>query len=200
MNYKKIIYSSYYYLNRNIPLLFGDRICLGHHNSTLLKIARPSKNTFEGKLYCGASCYLLSYYLKQHGITTRVFKSQVGRGRNKEDHVFLKLDSYIIDPTYRQMFSTNYKINDNYINYLYNNLPFVFIGKDINNIYNELDKVHYKTYKQKLCNENLVFWRNPVELHDFCDLELVLNDKEYAEKKGQIFYDIHKKYHYSFIL
>ena len=200
MTLNKIIYSSYNYLNRNIPLLFGNKNCLGHHNKELLKYNNPSINTFEGKLSCGASCYLLSYYLKQHGITTRVFKSEIGRGRNKEDHVYLKLNDLIIDPTYRQMFDTNFNFNDIYVKHLYYKLPFVFIGKDILDIYNELNKVHYKLYKYNLRRENLLFWNNSIELHNFSDLDLVLNDKEYAKNKGEIFYNISNKNCSSFII
>ena len=51
---------------------------------------------------------------------------QTGYGKYKEDHVYLKYNNIIIDPTYRQFF-TDDRCNgiSSYNNYLYNNLlPF----------------------------------------------------------------------------
>ena len=76
-------------------------------------------------------------------IDVKMYLYQEGYGRFKEDHVFLKYNNIIIDPTYRQFFTDNSNNGiSKYNNYLYNTLPPYFIGtlQDLNDMYNILKK------------------------------------------------------------
>ena len=85
--------------------------------------------------------------------------------------------------------------NEVYNDYLFNNLPFIFIG-NYNQLVKMSDNILSKNNK-KIVNENLIFWKNYKNENYKADLELVINNKEYADKKGLVFsniYEYYKKY------
>tara|TARA_B110000208_G_C11751760_1_gene423726 strand:- start:961 stop:1557 length:597 start_codon:yes stop_codon:yes gene_type:complete len=190
----KILDKSYHLLNRGIPILNSQSSKL-HHNKYLIKYNKPSEKTFEGSFCCGASCYLLSWFLEKHDIKTTFRYSKRGYGDYLEDHVFLMVDDIIIDPTYRQMFSYNLTLNINtkYVKYLYNDLPFYFVGDHVKlvEMYKELSYRHIESYDEVL-DDNLVFWNKSTDIYNFCDLDKVEKDFEYAKSKGDIFINLYK--------
>jgi hypothetical protein len=188
---QQVVKSSYHFLNTSIPILQEQTSNYFLHNRqriSLLKI--PSPQTFDGYMNCGAACFLLKHYLKKSGIPTKIMKSRIGYGKHLEDHCFLlDEDSAIIDPTYRQMFLTQSKPDDNYMKYLFEENPFYFIGKknDLDNYFKQLSKVHLDTYGRKLSDENIVFWEKYQELKTDVDLDKVRGCSEYAERKGRMY-------------
>lgn len=193
-NIRLLVESSYSFLNKTVPLLLGTNNKLGHHNYLRLKKYKPDKNTFEGYMSCGATCHLLKWYLHQHNISPLIKKTSFGYGKYLEDHIFLQLDDIIIDPTYKQMFRTYSKPDDEYMEYLYNELPFVFINKieNINILYNDLNKVHIESYNTVLSDENLIFWQKPSDVSQSYDLDKIINNREYARKNGNIYLSVHE--------
>jgi len=83
---------AYRFLCESVPIL------LGRSSSNFLHRGSPNIKTFEGKLACGACCYMLHYYLEERGLNTKMMIKKRGR----EDHCFLLASDFIIDPTYRQ--------------------------------------------------------------------------------------------------
>ena len=158
-NLRKIGNSSYKFLNDLLPILFyeTDNIFL-HNPQQINQNGNISKNTFEGRFSCGASCYLLQYFLERHDIRTKAIYSKRGYGKHLEDHCFLQHSNYIIDPTYRQMFSRQSLETDNY---LFHNLPWIFVGEynEIENIYNNLFKIN-----SNISSENKYFWKYSDEM------------------------------------
>ena len=164
MNISKLVNSnkSYYFLNKYVPYLFNDNYLI-LHNKNRLKYYKPYKNTFEGKSCCGAVCYTLNFILKNNNIDTKLMIKKIGYGKYKEDHCFLLTNNnYIIDPTYRQFFSNNNNINSIYNKYLFNECPFIFVGRysDLINFYNKLSLIHFLSYKYYLSDRNMVFYKN----------------------------------------
>ena len=191
---RTVLNKSYRLLNRGIPILNSQCSKL-HHNKHLIERKEPSKRTFEGSLCCGASCYLLSWFLEKHDIKTSVRYSKRGYGDYLEDHVYLLYGDTIIDPTYRQMFTSNYTLNidTEYVKYLYNDLPFYFVGDHdkLGEMYKELSYRHIESYNEDL-DDNLVFWNKSKEIYDFCDLDKVEKDFDYAKSKGEIYVNLYK--------
>jgi len=172
---------SYQFINKYVPILLYEKNNHFLHNQQQVKRnGKMSHNTFEGKLSCGASCFLLQYFLKQRNIHTELYYSKRGHGKYIEDHCFLLYNDYIIDPTYRQFFSEN---SDKYSDYLFNQLPFVFIGK-----YSQLENIYNKLYKiDNNIDNNLNFWKDSKILNREFYLEDILNDFDFAKSKGTCF-------------
>ena len=201
MNISKLVNSNYCYnfLNKYVPYLFNDNYLI-LHNTNRLKYFKPSENTFEGRLCCGAVCYTLDFILKKNNIDTKLMIKEIGYGKYKEDHCFLLTNNnYIIDPTYRQFFTNNKNINSYYNKYLFDKCPFIFVGKyiDLINFYNKLSLIHYSYYKYYLSDKNMIFYKDykisDIKL-DFCK---VVNSNEYAKYKGKYFYNLNKNFDYS---
>lgn len=86
-----------------------------------------TKQAYSGNGECGNTCRLLKEsYLKDAKINVKV-QSNFSR----EDHMFLTWNSFIIDPTYKQLLYINKgpveKFHSPYMKYLFN-LPPIFIG------------------------------------------------------------------------
>jgi len=128
----------YNHLIKYLPLLSDINIEKLHFSNNI------SMNTFEGKLACGASSYLLYFYIKKYYDINLQFKlSTFGYGKYKEDHLYLTFENYVIDPTYKQ-FVDNKDIS----------LPFVLIENDLPKYLN----------KYKINEEYRCFWLNPINM------------------------------------
>ena len=93
------------------------------------------------------------------------------------------------------MFTSNYTLNidTEYVKYLYNDLPFYFVGDHdkLGEMYKELSYRHIESYNEDL-DDNLVFWNKSKEIYDFCDLDKVEKDFDYAKSKGEIYVNLYK--------
>lgn len=90
--------SLYKLLCTSVPILLGRRC-----DSFLHRGIEKTANTFEGKLSCGACCYMLHFHLKQMNIESKMMLKQIGR----EDHCYLLYNGVVFDPTYRQFIDSN---------------------------------------------------------------------------------------------
>ena len=91
--------------------------------------------------------------------------STFGYGKYKEDHLFLKYDKYIIDPTYKQfIYSTCYNLE--YNNFVSNNTPFIYVGNDISKFYSLYQNKYFDIINKKFPDDNLVFCENPKDVTD----------------------------------
>ena len=154
---------------------------------------KTSENTFVGQMSCGVCSFLLNYYLSNLGIETKIMKSTFGYGKYLEDHCFLLYKDIIIDPTFRQMF-LGIKPDDKYSKYLFEETPFVFVGKynDLENYYHKLSKIHNELYNIPNSNyENMIFWQNPQLFNVNVDLNKIKNCKEYSKGKGTHYLKLH---------
>tara|TARA_Y100000589_G_C26904791_1_gene527796 strand:- start:10 stop:576 length:567 start_codon:yes stop_codon:yes gene_type:complete len=123
-NFKKVIYCS--------KLANGFKNDLPFHNYyRLKKNIKKGKSTYCGLLQCGITSFILGNILKKNGYPVNMVMYELGYGRYREDHVFLKVDNLIIDPTYRQFFTDDtFNGISKYNNYLYNELPPFFVGTE----------------------------------------------------------------------
>lgn len=201
----KICNKSYTFLNTGVPILQQFNSDTPLHNKARLKVYKKSCKTFDGRLSRGAASYLLSYYLDRHGfyntlMTTRLMPARVSSNNSlPTDHSFLYHNYHIIDPTYRQLFLPNppehidVHGNDEYHNYLFTKLPFVFIGtfEELVSMYFELDKLHTSVYGGNRLLYNLDLWQMGIDQSRKSDCEKVLNDLPYAYKRGKPFVKLH---------
>tara|TARA_B110000858_G_scaffold82658_2_gene95816 strand:- start:8163 stop:8816 length:654 start_codon:yes stop_codon:yes gene_type:complete len=201
----RICKRSYRFINDGVPILQQFNSDTPLHNKARLKVHKKSHNTFDGRLSCGASSYLLSYYLARHNFYNTLMKTKLMPTKVSSDnpvpsdHSFLYHNYHIIDPTYRQMFLPNppehvaIHGNDEYNKYLFNELPFIFIGtfEQLVSMYFELDKLHQRVYDGSRLMYNLDLWQIPIDQSRKSDCDRVLRDLPYAYKKGKPFVKLH---------
>ena len=187
--YDNVIKYSVFANNINPYLNNGNLKDDSFHNYFRLKTFPKSKFTYCGEFKCGVTCFILGNLLKQDGFDVKMYLYEEGYGKYKEDHVFLKYNNLIIDPTYRQFFTNN--INNgisNYNNYIYNILPPFFIGTQ-----NELKSIYFYLIKNFPYETNFIFsnkhelfkyWIEKKDitfkLHDYFN---IIENKEYLINK-----------------
>ena len=179
-----IVNNGYHFVNDLLPILFYEVDNTFLHNKRQVEIQGvKSRNTFEGTLACGASCYLMKYFLERHNISTKTMYSKWGYGKYLEDHCFLIKDDYIIDPTYRQMFSNQSLETDTY---LFQELPWAFVGK-----YHELDDICDKFFHidYKFSDNNMYFWRHFNEINISPLSDLMEKDDVFSDDCFQTLYN-----------
>jgi hypothetical protein len=153
-----------------------------------------NEKSFEGRLACGASCYLLHYYLNNHEISTKLMLKSIGYGKYLEDHCYLLYNNeVIIDPTYRQFFSPMIKENSSFSNFLFEKLPFVFVGsfENFHQYYDILNRQHKDSYNIELDVKMSDFWENAQESNEQMDAKNVIECRKYAKNKGKLFLQLH---------
>jgi hypothetical protein len=140
--YKKVI--------RELPMMVDGKIH-GIYNSKRVRITgKKNINSYEGYVLCGAASHIL--YECLNGPIEKYIMER-GRGRNYEDHLHLRYSDILIDPTYRQMFRSNYgKGNEKYFKLLYEENPPFFVGpiSDMEKLYNNLNRQHIKDFNKSL--------------------------------------------------
>ena len=165
----------YNYLIKYLPLLL-DIKSKKLHNKQLIVTSKPSIKTFEGRYACGASSYLLYYYIRKHyPVNIKFMLTEFGYGKYFEDHLYLQVDDFIIDPTYKQFLEKDKKIESVFSNY-----PFIFVGNDIK----ELSK--NSNFDITNFNDNLVFWNNPKDVTSIYlekDLNKIINTDTFEKKQ-----------------
>lgn len=197
-NIKYISYNSYPFLSKYVPIISGLSNKKLLYNRFISNNWRDlNEKSFEGRLACGASCYLLHYVLRDKGIPTKMMYKSIGYGKYLEDHCYLLYrDKIIIDPTYRQFFSQMINEKNDFSKLLFNKYPFVFVGniQEFQNRYSYLNSLHNNTFNSFLEISVSDFWENTKESNALMDASEVLNDYNYAQEKGTIFLELHKKY------
>ena len=194
---QRISNNSYFFLKDNLPILYGSNNPNFLHNKIISNnYKKLNQNSFEGKLCCGGTCYLLNYYLEKNKINTKMRRKSIGYGKYLEDHCFLLYnEKIIIDPTFRQFFTDRILVKNNYTDLLFNKLPFVFVGTidDFYKMHKILSINYNDTYKNKLETEVEDFWINSIDYSELLDAKKVINNKNYAKKKGTFFLNLHNK-------
>lgn len=184
-----ILDKNYALLNKLVPIVQYQSNPKFLHNLSYAKNNEfYNKKTFEGYLNCGAVCYFVSYLLNKNSIENKMVRSVVRKDCKNFDHVFIMVNDYIIDPTYRQLFRDNDVSCDIFMNYLYNTCDYFFIGK-----YGKLETLcnDYTNFYKKENNEepfNIIsHYQNYQDISYIQDLDKVIHDKEYAKVKGKCF-------------
>ena len=140
----------YYKVIKELPSLVDGKIH-GIYNSKRVRITgKKNKNSYEGYILCGAASHIL--YQSLNGPIEKYFMER-GRGKNFEDHLHLRWSNILIDPTYRQMFRSNYgKGDEKYFKILYEERPPFFVGslKDMEDLYNILNQQHKEDFNTSL--------------------------------------------------
>lgn len=189
-----VVNKGYCFLNDLLPILLHEVDNTFLHNKRQVEILNiKSRNTFEGQLACGASCYLMKYFLERHGISTYTMYSNQGYGKYIDDHCFLvhkhKNSEYIIDPTYRQMFSGQSFDSDNY---LFQELPWAFVGR-----YNKLEDISNKLYRidKTFSDDNMYFWKHSIKIVDTYPLSVLMENENVVSKDcfQKLYYEIKEK-------
>ena len=158
----KFVNSKYDYITKNVIKLnnmSNDEIL---HNSYRLNYMEKNYNTYNGNTSCGAACFILGRILIDQKIPVKMYKYKFGYGNYYQDHVHLRHNNIIIDPTYKQFFNINAgKGISEYDNYLYNYLPPFFVGtsNDLVKLYKNLDRRSMKEFGNNLDSDMLDFWK-----------------------------------------
>ena len=130
------------------------------HNRTMLKKNAAGERTFEGKYKCGSTSYVLGQYLKNKGFPITYHYYREGYVGAINDHLYIRCEDTIIDPTYRQFFTSYSKNANNYLKYLYDDKPYCFNGtsQELIYLYNDLQERHYVDYNYYLEGDTLRYW------------------------------------------
>ena len=140
--YKRVI--------RELPQLVDGKMH-GIYNSKRVRITgKKNSKSYEGYILCGAASHIL--YESLNGPVEK-FVMEKGRGVNYEDHLHLRYSNVLIDPTYRQMFRSNYgKGDEKYFKLLYEENPPFFVGslKDMERLYDNLNRQHEEDFNESL--------------------------------------------------
>lgn len=157
------------------------------HSKKRLKHEPKSHKTFIGYNNCGATCYILFKYFKNKNFNIRVIKNTIVYQNILHDHVVLKYDNLIIDPTYRQFLTPNYDndaINnedngiDIYHNYLFDN-PMIYIQdkKYIRDFLDDMNEKHNEVYSTDLDKNQYYLAKNLINIdgEDITDKYLNIN-------------------------
>ena len=142
---------------RRLPSLVDAKINLVYNSKRYRYLGEKSTRTYEGYLLCGAMSHLVYDSLP---IPLTKYVHSRGKGRNFEDHLFLKHEGFIIDPTYRQMFRTMYGTGDEkFFKILYDENPPFFVGDmdTLYELYANLNKQHLQDFGVDL-ESNLEFY------------------------------------------
>jgi len=147
------------FLCRSVPILLHRRSSKFLHRGGSI-----SPKNFEGYLACGASCYMLHYYLRaEFGIETKMMLKRIGR----EDHCYLQNDMVIFDPTYRQFLQQSKWLSS-----------FIYTGN----------------LKGLETHVGRPWWSGAVESDEKMDAGRVLTDIDYAANKGEGFLRLNKEF------
>ncbi len=204
-SFTRICQNAYPFLESCIPILNYMPNTHSLHNKYRIKVEQnKSQSTFDGKNNCGGVSYLLDYFLKMHNYENTLTKTTVGNFTSKRTHTYLVNGYYIIDPTYRQMFTPDYseteniKGDDEYHTYLFKHLPYTFIGTfdDFVSLYNTLNTLHKLVYKQELTNK-LYMWQDGVDISTKSDFDKVVDSLSYAQLKGAPYIKLHTMLYHS---
>ena len=181
----KRIRCSFPIIQKCLPLIDNSYV----NNFTMVKYNPIGEKTFEGKKKCGATSFILGLYLQHHGYPVTFHYYKEGYRHDVEDHIHIRVDDMIIDPTWRQFFSTYSKTKNDYLHYIYNNMDYCFVGKDdeLENLYNELQKKHYKDFDHYLERDLLKFWKESWEV------PFIEQNKKYKDKIQPIIKNIDKE-------
>lgn len=160
-----LISSSYYLMYSKKRLDFGKKM----------------SESYDGSFQCGKMSLITFDFLLKNGFENiKVFNSTIGYGKYIEDHVYLKIGNIYIDPTYKQFMrddriinnSIISTINNNYQKFVYEELPYFFIGEfdELYNIYKKSlylnDKV-YLSSTRVLDDDIICFWKNSIDVTDY---------------------------------
>jgi len=107
------------------------------------KLIGQNKKSYIGYNHCGVMSYFLCYHLQKQ-YPEKEFKVGYSRHQNiRDDHVCIRHNDIIIDPTYRQfLIPTVITGKTKKEKYLFEQLPPFFVGKreDLEKITNELSE------------------------------------------------------------
>lgn len=170
----KKIRDSFPIIQKCLPLIDNTYV----NNFTMIKYNPIGEKTFEGNSKCGATSFILGLYLQHHGYPIKFHYYKEGYRHDIKDHIHIRIDDMIIDPTWRQFFSTYSKEKNDYLHHIYNDLGYCFVGKEkeLENLYNELQKKHYKDFDHYLESDLLRFWKESWEV------PFIQQNKKYEDK------------------
>ena len=142
-----------------VPILLGRSSAGFLHRGAAL-----TPRTFEGRLACGACCYVMHYWLQREiGLRTKMMVTRIGR----RDHCFLTDGELVIDPTHRQFLRPD-KWSDS----------FLYRG----NVSGLRDGCV------------LDWWTGAEESPVPMDMHRVLEDRVWASRRGALFAKLHDAY------
>jgi hypothetical protein len=141
-----------------VPYLVEGKIGGLYNSKRFRVVGGENEKSYEGYTLCGAVSHIIYYSLDKPVI--KYIHSQ-GKGRNYEDHMFLKYNDLVIDGTWRQMFRSRYGSGDeDYFKLLYEEYPPFFIGTidELMDIERELTIQHKMDFQTPL--------RSPMEFYE----------------------------------
>ena len=145
--------------------------------------------TYFGDNRCGEACFILKYLLEEMDYKVNIYKIENKMHALYNDHVFIKIDNIIIDPTYKQFLQSIYSRNSEcrYVNTMQLDLSPIFIGdkEDLLQIITKLNSLHTNIYNKDL---NIYdYWQDASKYEFNIDLSKCMNEKKYLLKQDKFY-------------
>ena len=153
MKFKNIVYNSYPILKKTI-----NTLNISNQNYILYPM-------ILGK-YLEKKGYPIDYY--------HYYEEMYGYN----NHIHIKYRDLIIEPIWKKSFIFDFSENT-YNNYLYNTLPYMFVGNNImlRNLYNHLNEKHIEQYGFILDRSSLNKWEYCKRIDNLKEFHREYNDK-----------------------
>lgn len=152
--------------------------------------------TYFGENRCGEACFILKYILERKNYRVNMFKVENNMNKLCNDHIFLKVNDKIVDPTYKQFLQSDYSRNSDcrYVNKMQLDLFPIFIGdkKELIQMIAKLNNVHNTIYAKELVVYD--YWQETNEFKLNIDLFKCINNKEYLLMQDDFYKDFTMKF------
>lgn len=81
---------------------------------------------------------------------------------------------------------------DQYYEYLFNKLPYVFIGtlEELYSLSNKLQHLHKATYDGEELESKIDMWLDGIDQSNKSDCKIIMDDMSYAYEKGSAFFKL----------
>lgn len=151
-------------IKRNFKLLESNVKKVSHNTNIMYY-----NGNYDGYYHCGPMSLCLYNLLKNNYINTKVYKSKIGYGKYIQDHVYLKVNDIIIDPTYLQFL----RINNTSFNMIYfSELDPFYVGSldNLYRLYHHYININNSISKYKLDINDFSFcWQNSINITKYYD-------------------------------
>ena len=160
---KELAIDGYPILSKILPI-FNQR---GYHNYLMSENGSYGMETFNGRNTCGLSSMIMGLYMRRKGFPIYFYYFNCMINGKNMDHIHVRCDKWIIDPTWRQFFDHYGKGNIDFLKYLYHNQPYCYVGSywDLHSTYYGFYNMCHKDNFDNIEYNTLDIWKKSREIN-----------------------------------